>query len=580
MRQFVFIVAAALALAACKEYGGLPEGEPSDPKAGNPAGWEAMAANTGAAFGSIDLRYAHSEAPDTTTFVKEWEATAWRGEKVHAQLVVWSRKPLRRVSVDCHEALLSENGGTIPAANVSIGMLRYLLTDSLRRSGSSCGLPPLWERDSLLVADAIEPRSQCSMKPFTVRPFWLSLTVPHDTPPGIYRGKAEVKADGLRFILPFTVTVSERTLPPAPEWSFHLDLWQNPFSVSRYYGVEPWSNEHFTRLRPYMEMLAAAGQKSVTVSMIHDPWNGQTYDIYYPMIRWIKHADGGWSYDYSIYDRWVEFMESVGIKSVVNCYSMVPWNNRFYYYDEASGRDSVLVTKTGTAEYIAHWKPMLTDFAQHLRTKGWFHKTAIAMDERPEADMKAVIALVRSVDPEFLISLAGNYHDPIRYDIYDYCIALAENYPVDLLRERLARGWPTTFYTCCAERHPNTFTCSPPAEAAWMAWHAAAMGYSGYLRWAYNCWPRNPLHDTRFGPWTGGDTYLVYPGLRSSVRFERLVEGIQNYEKVAILRQTLGADERAVLEAALEGFRVKDPATVAATAAEHVRAAQKVVNSF
>nr|MCU0386946.1 DUF4091 domain-containing protein [Flavihumibacter sp.] len=34
-----------------------------------------------------------------------------------------------------------------------------------------------------------------------------------------------------------------------------------------------------------------------------------------------------------------------------------------------------------------------------------------------------------------------------------------------------------------------------------------------------------------------GDTYQVYPGPSSSIRFEKLVEGIQDFEKIRILRE-------------------------------------------
>ncbi|HEY9195485.1 MAG TPA: DUF4091 domain-containing protein, partial [Mucilaginibacter sp.] len=74
-------------------------------------------------------------------------------------------------------------------------------------------------------------------------------------------------------------------------------------------------------------------------------------------------------------------------------------------------------------------------------------------------------------------------------------------------------------------------------ESVWLAWHAAYKGYNGYLRWAYNCWTKDALRDTRFGSWSSGDAYLVYPGLRSSIRFERLIEGIQDFEKINILRE-------------------------------------------
>ena len=58
------------------------------------------------------------------------------------------------------------------------------------------------------------------------------------------------------------------------------------------------------------------------------------------------------------------------------------------------------------------------------------------------------------------------------------------------------------------------------------------------MRWAYNSWPKQPNEDSRFGNWPAGDTYLVYPE-GSSIRFERLVEGIQAYEKIRLLRPEL-----------------------------------------
>ena len=56
------------------------------------------------------------------------------------------------------------------------------------------------------------------------------------------------------------------------------------------------------------------------------------------------------------------------------------------------------------------------------------------------------------------------------------------------------------------------------------------------LRWAYNSWQENPASDSRFGNWSSGDTYLVYPYCRSSIRFERLIDGIEAAEKTRALR--------------------------------------------
>jgi hypothetical protein len=64
-----------------------------------------------------------------------------------------------------------------------------------------------------------------------------------------------------------------------------------------------------------------------------------------------------------------------------------------------------------------------------------------------------------------------------------------------------------------------------------------AAGFDGFLRWAYNSWVKDPLLDSRFRTWPAGDTYIVYPDGRSSIRFERLIEGIQDAEKIRLLRE-------------------------------------------
>lgn len=62
----------------------------------------------------------------------------------------------------------------------------------------------------------------------------------------------------------------------------------------------------------------------------------------------------------------------------------------------------------------------------------------------------------------------------------------------------------------------------------------------GYAQFFANCRtydePADPLTDSRFRAWLAGDTYLVYPDARSSIRFERLREGIQDAEKIRILK--------------------------------------------
>jgi hypothetical protein len=359
--------------------------------------------------------------------------------------------------------------------------------------------------------------------------------------PGTYRGVLTAIAAGgqsVRFDL--ELEVMRPVLPPPPEWAFHLDLWQHPWAVARYHRVEPWSPEHYALLRPILALLAQAGQKILTTTITHKPWNQQTFDAYESMVKRVKHPDGAWTYDYSLFDEYVEFGRSCGITGQINCYTLIPWGDTFYYHEGETGDFVSFTAAPGTDAYRDYWAHFLRDFQSHLEEKGWLDKTMIAMDERPAGPMRHAIELVKKNAPKIPVSLAGN-HAPDHYtglELEEFSIILSRTNEAlyRQIPDRTREGKITTFYVCTGPKRPNTFTFSPPAEAVWLGYYAAAKRFSGLLRWAADHWPLDPLFDTSFGRWPAGDTFLVYPGPRSSIRFERLREGIQEYEKIRLLR--------------------------------------------
>ena len=195
--------------------------------------------------------------------------------------------------------------------------------------------------------------------------------------------------------------------------------------------------------------------------------------------------------------------------------------------------------RPGEALYHEIWHAMLTSFANHLKEKGWFERTCISMDERPIDQMKTVIKLVKSLDPQLKITLAGILHEDMMKDLHYYSVPLDQKFYGDDVHLHREAGQVTTFYTCYTEPYPNTFTFCEPADAEWLRWYTAKEHLDGYLRWALNSWVIEPLLDSRFHTWAASDTYMIYPGGRTSVRFERLVDGIQSCEKVRILREEL-----------------------------------------
>ena len=582
----ISILALLLALTAfcfaqqAETFEELADTKPHD----GPEVWAEISAPVQLGWGSVDVRYKKLDVPDVRPS-NRMKLKAWRGERVHAQAVLWTNRDLQGVSVQVSD--LKNGSAAIPASDVSTHFVRYVMTDELNPGGGGCGhRENKAEWDSSLVADMLDITEEMDIRANSARPIWVKVNIPSDVRPGRYRGTVTVSADDCNPLsLPLEVEVLNRTLPAPKDWAFNLDLWQNPYAVARYYNVSLWSKEHFDLLRPVMKMLADVGQSAITASIMHKPWNGQTEDHYDSMVGRIKKLDGTWSYDYTVFDKWVTFMrEDVGIDGLISCYTMIPWALRFDYYDQATSRIQFVEAAPGDTAYTDYWLPFLKDFARHLREKGWFEQTAISMDERPMEAMKAAIKVIREADPEFKIILAGNYHPEIVDDLHYLAIPYGYTFPADVKAKREQNGQISCVYTCCTETFPNIFTFSDPAEAAWTSIHAVVGGYDGFLRWSINSWTADPLRDSRFRTWAAGDTYSIYPGPRSSIRFERLMEGLQSCEKIHILRKELAAKgakgKLAKLEKTLAKFTPEGMKEGKQTAAEMVQELNALLNAL
>ena len=546
-----FLIASVVLLTSMALSASAPaDFELPDPHPASLEAWSQVTAPS-IGWGSTDHRYKLNEVPATS---KTLNLYGWRGERVNAQALVMAPKG---GTISFSVSDLRCGKATIAASAINRYFVRYIMSDSFRNihGKEDHGNHMTASFDSVLVADRLSPQATLKAAPQTLRPLWIEINIPADATPGKYRGTLTATVDGTEMTLPLSLTVGKRQLPKPADWKFHLDLWQNPYAVARFFDVPLWSKEHFDLMRPLMEELANAGQKVITASIIQHPWNSQTEDPFESMIGKHKSIDGKWSYDYRVFDRWIEFMMSCGITKQIDCYTILPWHLTFEYFDEARNCTIQKRLEPGSKEYEEYLLPMLTDFAAHLKSKGWFDITCIAMDERPKNLLEPAYEISYKNAKHWRIEGAINYYGPeVSERMYD--ISFLYNQPLlegEQLSNHLAKGNKITFYTCCVPEFPNTFTFSAPSESTFLGWHAAAAGYSGYLRWAYNSWVKNAWQDSRFRTWAAGDCAITYPG-GSSIRFKRLVEGIQDYEKIAILRGELKGKKLERLESQLEKF--------------------------
>lgn len=497
-------------------------------------GMNVLSLSAQAHWGSTNERYAHKRLDDASKAKESIHIKAWKGETLNAQAVVQNREGDEALYSFRLGKLVNKHKRALKIQAQEFGYVDEVLADTF----SACGTHPVEKYGRFKEADRIVLKPYFLLPRNEQRGVWLSIQPAQDAESGVYQGTLEVLRSGkVVKRLKLGVEVLNHRLPAAKDWGFHLDFWQNPYAIARWHEVELWSDKHFEIMRPYMQRLAASGQKVITATLIDRPWNGQTEDAFGSMIKWTKHKDGAWTYDFSVFDRWVKFMMDCGIDREITCFSMIPWQLSFQYYDEESKSLMHWESKPGEELYSRRWGHFLKSFEAHLIGKGWADKTTIAMDERSLEQMHAAIALIKTHSPKIKISMAGYYHKEIEADLYDYCVDYMspEQYTPEILARRRAEGKISTYYTCCSSRVLNTFTFSPLGEAELIPWFALKKGYDGYLRWAYNSWTIDPNYDSRFRAWSSGDTYIVYPDNYPSTRWLKLQEGIQQFEKYRIL---------------------------------------------
>lgn len=518
----------------------------------NPARWKTQKQGLNVSFGSTDELYLRSEAPSFPQESQRWEEAGWKGERLNAQVVVWSPDTLKQVRFTVSD-LTSANGKVLGKNNIHLNMVRYILSNY--PYGATNAICDVGANDTAyLMPDRFEAFDRFDLPGRTVRSVWIMVDIPAATEAGIYRGAITVDTEKHHATLNISVRVQNMVLPKPHDWKFRLDLWQNPWVVAGYYQLEPWSEEHKALLKKHLKLYADAGGKYITTYAVHSPWSDNSYRIEGGMIDWVKRTDGTWKFDYDIFDQYVQLAMEAGIDEAITIYTPVPWGYRFRYRDEKTGNYVYEEWPPASAQFKAVWNVFLDDLKAHLEKKGWFKKTYLGINENPLDITMAAAKVIKEHSKDWRITYAGDWHPELTELLDDYSpVITSEPSPAEL-SARKARNFTTTYYVCCTPAQPNNFVFSPPVEGRYIGWYSAAFGYDGFLRWAYDAWPEDPMRDARHTVWPAGDCFIVYPGGTSSIRFEKLREGIADFEKIRIVKALAAKSTDKKIKASLKEF--------------------------
>lgn len=349
--------------------------------------------------------------------------------------------------------------------------------------------------------------------------------------------------------------------------NFDIELWQYPYSVSEYYGVEAFSTEHIDILKNHLRSYVEIGGDTVTATICEDAWNGQTFsknEIKYPsMIKWIKKGDN-FTFDYSDFDKWIQICQEIGLlKEKIVLYGMAPWHNSFTYYENGN-----LVKEKFDFEserYSNIWKLFLENLYCHMNDLRLIEKTFIGIDEQGfnQHLFEVINEFNNSKDNKFKISAAiDNYEANSKYaKLIDYVsVSMIEyfKHPENYLtfrENRIKNGQTTTLYSCVGHK-PGNFSLSAPMETTYTL--VVASRSDGFLRWALDAWVENPVKDTTHVSFEPGDCFLVYPDdnrstFNPSIRYLKMIEGIAIAKKIKMIEK----EDSTLIKELFENFNTK-----------------------
>ena len=150
-------------------------------------------------------------------------------------------------------------------------------------------------------------------------PVWVTAQVPADAPPGDYRSKLVISAEGFPAVeVPLELTIAPWRCPPPSQFTTVVDLMQSPESVAMQYGVEPYSDKHWPLLEKSLALAGYAGNWTIYIPLICQSNQGNEQS----MVRWVKQPDGTYMQDYSVMEKYLDLVEKhMGRPRVVILYA-------------------------------------------------------------------------------------------------------------------------------------------------------------------------------------------------------------------------------------------------------------------
>jgi hypothetical protein len=485
--------------------------------------------------------------------------------------------PLRQVENLPHGGQAGRLPYEIPADNIRISRVAYHF---VHHPTDKTGVADWWP-------DALPPLT----KPIDLpagknQPLWVLVYVPKDAKPGDYTGEIKLKAEGWQATVPLKLHVWNFTLPDRNHVETALGL--EPHMIFRYHQLKTEADKRRV-LDMYLQSFA---EHRIST---YEPVPLDPIEVKFdPAAKPQPTA----TVDFSKFDlamqRAIDKFHFSNFKVNLEAMGGGTFHERY--------EPSIGSFKENTPEYQAMFSSYMKQIEDHLRAKGWDKMAYTYWFDEPDvkdyAFVRAGMERIKKYAPGIQTMITKQPEDAMAGAVDIWCM-LTPEYNRDKMERRRAKGERFWWYVCCGPKEPycTLFIDHPATELRVWLWQTWQRNISGILIWSTNYWtsdtafpdrPQNPYEDpmgyvSGYGVpkgtkqyWGNGDGRFIYPPESaaapgtsgpgpvldppvSSIRWEMLREGIEDYEFLYLLRERLNKhrsklkpEEAARYEALLE----------------------------
>jgi len=497
------------------------------------------------------------------------ELSAARNDREAAQIVLCPAKELRQLTVSA-SALNGPAGAIIPGENIQVFRVLYHFVQT---PTDKTGVVDEWP-DALLPLE--KPLSLAGGKN---QPFWILVYVPKEAAAGDYVGNLTFQAEGWSAVVPLKLHVWNFSLPERNHLETAIGL--HPEYILRYHRL----TEEADKRRVWEMYLQNFAEHRIS------PYIPAPFDPI--QVKFLPDAQPPCAeLDFSAFDaemdRILTRYHFTNFRLPLQGMGGGRWHNR--------QRPQLAGFADPSPQYQAMFADYVKQLEDHLRQKGWLKMAYIYWYDEPEPSdyqfVRAGMERIKKSAPGLPTMLTEQPEEKLAGPIDIWCPV---SYMFDLAsaKERRKLGERLWWYVCCGPRAPycTLFIDHPATELRVWLWQTWQREISGILIWAANYWTsrddffQNPYEDPMSyvhgskpeegQHWGNGDGRFVYPPPAvfedaagdkpvlqppvSSIRWEMLREGIEDYEYLWLLRallaekrESLPPDERRRFEVLLE----------------------------